>query len=814
MQSIWFSFRYFISQFFSQLFRAKHLPETIWQDEILNKLKNRQAVYFILKGRNAADQRVLENFIKSHLDKREYKSLLHFIHLPDHYIHPSKGMSPKLAIELSALLNQAAGKHSYLCHVFWGRQANRDNSFWTSYFSSQWSPAGRIRRSLAVLFNARNISCHAIPWQIEAEFELESTLADIDKALYDQRVAVTGPDLSHKRTLSQTVLQSERVQTCLQQLIDDGELQPKKAEKLAQKYIREIAADYSYSTLRFFDVILTWLWQKIYHGIELNGFERITKLAQSHQLVYVPCHRSHIDYLLLSYAIFHQGLMPPHIAAGINLNLPIVGSLLRKAGAFFIRRQFKGKQLYRAVFESYLQAMMQTGTPLEYFIEGGRSRTGLLLPPKPGMLAMTVNAALENNAIDKGKPVAFVPIYIGYEKMLESHSYINELYGKKKESESIKGLLSARKYLSLNFGKVYVNIAPAIMLNDVIDNYQSHTHASPAKNHEGSDSNKALVHHCVNDLGQQIQMAVNQAALITPANLVATALLAIDKSALLEHQLLSQIKLLSCIAKSEGFEVKSTDQQAQYAIDHALDLELILKKENAWGNILYLDQRAQINATFLRNNCLHAFMLPSIIASVLVRQNQLHIKKIINVCKRLLPFIQSELFVDINAENLSIRIIAILKLLEEKGLVIRQGDYYLSSDRETESFYQLQLLSGCSKAAIERFYITAQCLLHAKDQAYTSQSLEEACVELAQQLAFLHTFHAPDFFDKNLFRTFIQQLIKQTVINEDDKGFLEAKRRLHLSSKLASLVLSKHAQRSIRQLAYRKSLEQSEAKEA
>jgi glycerol-3-phosphate O-acyltransferase len=142
-----------------------------------------------------------------------------------------------------------------------------------------------------------------------------------------------------------------------------------------------------------------------------------------HEIVYVPCHRSHIDYLLLSYIIVRQGLTPPHIAAGANLNLPLVGSLLRRGGAFFLRRSFKGEPLYAAVFHEYLHLMLARGFPIEYFIEGGRSRSGRMLTPKAGILGMTVQSFIREHA----RPLVFVPVYIGYEKVMEGRTYLGEL---------------------------------------------------------------------------------------------------------------------------------------------------------------------------------------------------------------------------------------------------------------------------------------------------------------------------------------------------------------------------------------------------
>src|SRR6185503_4923833 len=107
--------------------------------------------------------------------------------------------------------------------------------------------------------------------------------------------------------------------------------------------------------------------------------------------------------------------------------------------AFFIRRSFRGSSLYTVVFMSYLAAIMARGHPIEYFIEGGRSRTGRLLQPKTGMLAMTVRSFLR----DSQRPVVFLPVYFGYERIMEGSTYIGELSGKPKEKESVLGLLGA-----------------------------------------------------------------------------------------------------------------------------------------------------------------------------------------------------------------------------------------------------------------------------------------------------------------------------------------------------------------------------------
>jgi glycerol-3-phosphate O-acyltransferase len=206
------------------------------------------------------------------------------------------------------------------------------------------------------------------------------------------------------------------------------------------------------------------LWNRLYDGVTFNHSETQREVARDREVVFVPCHRSHMDYLLLSYVIYKQGYAVPHIAAGINLNIPVIGRFLRKGGAFFIRRSFAGNALYTAVFMKYLAAIMARGHSIEYFVEGGRSRTGRLLQPKTGMISMTVRSHLR----DPRRPVVFVPVYFGYERIVEAGTYVGELSGQPKRKESLGDLVRALRVLREKFGRVHVNVGEPILLDEVL----------------------------------------------------------------------------------------------------------------------------------------------------------------------------------------------------------------------------------------------------------------------------------------------------------------------------------------------------------
>jgi len=306
----------------------------------------------------------------------------------------------------------------------------------------------------------------------------------------------------------------------------------------------------------------------LYDGIEVKGVERLKAVADGREIVYVPCHRSHIDYLLLSYVLYIQGFSLPHIAAGINLNLPIIGGLLRRGGAFFLRRSFAGLPLYSAVFNSYLKELLQRGHALEYFVEGGRSRTGRLLPPKGGMLAMTVHAYLTQPQT----PVVFVPVYFGYERLLEGGAFTSELAGGKKQRESVFALIKSLRTLREDYGRVYVSFGEPIELEPLLELHQ------PAWRNTAVDWERPKwVKPLIDDLGITIMQRINEAACVTPISLLATTLLATPQGCIsieeLEQQLSIYVRLLKGAYANTLVTVPDID--AQHLVNHGARLGFI-----------------------------------------------------------------------------------------------------------------------------------------------------------------------------------------------------------------------------------------------
>ncbi|MGH8125200.1 MAG: glycerol-3-phosphate 1-O-acyltransferase PlsB, partial [Rhodanobacteraceae bacterium] len=361
--------------------------------------------------------------------------------------------------------------------IYVGRAPNRQSGWFSVLFSENWAVVGHFRRLLAMLLNGRDtivrfsppVSLNGLREESSGERieRLQRKLARVLRVHFRRlRTAVIGPDLSHRRTVMDSVLGAESVRAAIAATASKESAPEARVWRRAERYAREIAADYSQSFVRSMSFLLSNFWNKLYDGIAMHHFDSVRANAPGHEIVYVPCHRSHADYVLMSYQLYTSGVVVPHIAAGVNLNLPVLGAFLRRGGAFFLRRSFKSNALYSAVFSEYVSQLVQRGVPLEYFIEGTRSRTGRLLAPRGGMLAMTVRAFLRAPR----RPLLFQPIYIGYEKLMEGRAYIGELSGQKKEKESWWGLVrGGRKALRQRYGRVTLNFGEPVLLNPLLD---------------------------------------------------------------------------------------------------------------------------------------------------------------------------------------------------------------------------------------------------------------------------------------------------------------------------------------------------------
>ncbi|HYP80708.1 MAG TPA: glycerol-3-phosphate 1-O-acyltransferase PlsB, partial [Steroidobacteraceae bacterium] len=557
--------------------------------------------------------------------------------------------------------------------IYWGRAPQRERLSWFRLLLSEdWALASKLRRALSVVFNGRNTMV-----EFGAAVSMRSLLAPggadnqaarrvlrhVAAQLAASRTAYVGPDLSHRRTVMTEVLRSRQVRALVRQEARESKVPVRQAMQQARAMFDEIAADYSHNFVQLMERVLRWLWTRIYEGVEVAHADTIASIASGNELVYVPCHRSTMDDLLMPYAIYSRGFAVPHIAAGINLNLPVVGPMLRKGGAFFMRRSFRGSPLYTAVFMKYLGAIMARGHPIQYFIEGGRSRTGRSLQPKTGMLSMTLRSFIRQPV----RPVMFVPVYLGYERIMEIDSYVGEMSGKPKEKETLLGFLRSLKRLRENFGHVHVNIGEPIALSPLLDEHQPEW-----RDYIGQEGRGATVSAAVDVLAQQIMRNINAAAAVTPVNLLSLVLLAAERQALPEAQLRAQLGLCLELLRSAPYSLRvtATPLDADGVIAAGFKAR-ILHRSGTEG--IGLAARHAAAMTWYRNNVLHVFAMPSLLACCFHADAPVETAVLQGLIRGLYPYLAAEFFLHWEESALDEVVLQNLHLLRKAQLLRADG---------------------------------------------------------------------------------------------------------------------------------------------
>lgn len=614
-----------------------------------------------------------------------------------------------------------------------------------------------------------------------------------------QRASMLGPDLSDRRNLVDKLVYSPAIKHAIEAEAAASGTSVREARMLAKGYANEMVNDYSHSIVRGFYKFLTWLWTQLYDGVEVHHFERVRELAADYELIYVPCHRSHVDYLLLSYVIYMRGLSIPYVAAGDNLDVPVLGPLLRGAVAFYIRRSFRGNALYTAVLREYMHTLITRNTPIEYFIEGGRSRSGRLLPPKMGMLAMTVHSQLRRT----NKPVVFIPTYIGYERIMEGGTYVGELKGKPKESESLIGLLKVGRKIERIFGNVHLSFGTPLHLSDFMQKFDVPANSLPADRTDTPLDDKTSA--MVDNIGVKVMQHINKAAVITPVSLLSLVLLSAPKAALDEDICREQIALYQGLAQHLPYSDDTiiTDMTPQQIIDYGIKLKLIERIPHILGDIIQVAGKQAALLSYFRNNILHVFILLSFLSALVARNGRIERSRLNSIAEQLYPFLQSELFLYYSAHGLQETLNKKVDSLLASGLIVELGDGMLSvPETNSKCYQQLQVLATPVEQSLERYFMTLALLAQQGSGNLTENEVVDLCHLLGQRLSVLYADDIPDFFDRALFTSFIGALIRLDYLQKDEEtGILTFDQRIGNIAHHAKYVLSPDMMQILQQVA-------------
>lgn len=365
------------------------------------------------------------------------------------------------------------------------------------------------------------------------------------RRLERERRSVLGPAQKPADRLREEVVRSPKLQKLIKDMAGEGTAERKVITSRALAMVREMEATLDMNVIPAVDKALSQVVDRMYQEVEVDeaGLERLREAGKDGTLILLPSHKSHVDYLILSQIFYRHHLPLPLIAAGDNLSFFPLGPLFRRAGAFFIRRSFKGDRLYTAVVDAYVRRLIKDGWPLEFFLEGGRSRTGKLLPPKVGLLSMVVDAALGVT----GRPVWFCPISIGYERFVEEQAFVDEASGGEKKKEDVAGLLSTANVVAGRYGRLNVQFGELMTLDGVLREFDSS--AGPTDLAKMTPARRRAV---VTRLAYRVMNEINRVTAVTPGALVATALLTHDQRGIPHEELVATCERIAATLHAFG----------------------------------------------------------------------------------------------------------------------------------------------------------------------------------------------------------------------------------------------------------------------
>ena len=536
-------------------------------------------------------------------------------------------------MEVQATLNMPI----YLCPelITYGRRREKEEESLINILFGQSDTTDPLRRVITFLRYSNKASLISAEPVNLAEFmsaggalareELVRQLrGELIARIDDEKATIVGPLLKSREEIIGMVLRERGLVAYMEETAakaKKGKRDFIAVRKEAMKYLDEIASDYSEIFVEIWDKVLDWLWNNIYDGVvvDVEGIAKIRNVSKKMPFVIIPCHRSHFDYLLLSHIFYKNNIQMPFVAAGTNLSFFPMGYIFRKSGAFFLRRSFKGNDLYAEVFAKYIKVLLKEGLPLEFFIEGGRSRTGKMVMPKYGLLSVIIQAYQEK-AVDD---LAAIPVYIGYDRVVEEKAYLQELGGAPKEKERATEMIKSSKLLRRRYGRVYMNVGEPLLL-------KSYLAAQEKPLEEMTVEERQSLYRRI---GYTIVRAINKVSVVTPFALTAVGLLCYDRRGISLGELREVLELFYDYLAFRKVSFAMTFADREKAVSEALNLfnqsGLISRmgaeeeEEEEVEEIVYsLEDDKRMNLEYYKNNILHYFLPVSFVATAILTSSE------------------------------------------------------------------------------------------------------------------------------------------------------------------------------------------------
>ena len=425
--------------------------------------------------------------------------------------------------------------------------------------------------------------------------------------LSSEEKVVEGPTLRAPVRVLQEVLADAGVRKAIEERAKQRDGSYERAELEAERLFREIAANMSSTVLAIIGAAVGWIFKKLFSSIENTGLEQVKEHAMKQPIVLVPSHRSYFDFLILSWLFYQKYLVPPHIVARENMAFGPFGFLFRRVGAFFMRRNLDDP-LYKEVFRAYVGYLVREGFTQEFFIEGGRSRTGKMLAPRFGILSWDVEAFLESQRRD----LLFVPINITYERLVEESSMIDELEGGEKAGESMLGLVRARRFLRSRFGSVHLNFGAPVSLADALGERRE------AFLHPANEAVETEKRQFIEALGYRIVERINWSAVANSTSIASSVLLGHPHRGMRREDFPQRMQWTVDLLRAQHVGLTSALTRDEGEFNESLaflaNASLVHIEDDLRGKIVFFDESRRRALDIYRNAISHYLAAPSFVA--------------------------------------------------------------------------------------------------------------------------------------------------------------------------------------------------------
>ena len=616
--------------------------------------------------------------------------------------------------------------------VAYGRRREKEDESLINILFGQMEHTGTLRRLITFMRYSRQafilptepvnlIEYLAANRDLQGDERIHDLRGELIDRIEEEKSAVVGPALKSREELIGMVMHDEKLDAFVAEHAGKTKRDVASVKKEVKRYLYEIAADYQETFIEIWLKLLTWLWNTVYDGLQVDseGLARIRNLSKKMPFVIISCHRSHIDYLLLSYVFYKNNIQLPFIAAGNNLSFFPIGPIFRRSGAFFLRRSFRGNDLYGEVFAKYMATLLKEGLPLEFFIEGGRSRTGKMVMPKYGLLSMIIQAYQEQYCDN----LAAVPVYIGYDRVIEEKSYLHELAGSPKVPENTAEIIKSTKILRKRYGRVYINIGEPIVMKEYLE----------AQDKDINDMTVEERQSLYRKIGYETVLAINKVSVVTPFALVACGLLSHDRRGI-SHEELSGIlneflEYLSTCNVKFAATFANHDKAITDALNIFNDTGIISKieaaeEEEELQEVVYsLEDAKRLNLEYYKNNILHFFVPICFVAASMIKNSEdtISLAKVMGDYKFLKWLLWNEFIFDERRDDVD-DVNEVLAYLHARSLIVtseRDGEVWI--EVKSRGGAKLKPFVGLIHNYLESTWILIRGLVYLKKRPLTQR---------------------------------------------------------------------------------------------